>query len=118
MSKQVVKFKTGATRTAETPYDPEGFLNPRVLKEFCLYMEQHRVQADGTLRASDNWQKGMPTSRAFRSLARHYQDVWLLSRGYEPASPDCKSMRDALCGVLFNAMLLLKNDVEGQDYED
>jgi len=110
-------FKTGATRSKDVAFDPEGFISPIVLAEYSRYMEKHRVQADGKLRASDNWQKGMPTSRARRSLTRHMLDAWLIYRGYKPVSADCTCLRDALCGMLFNVMLLLKNDVEGENHE-
>jgi len=111
---EIEKYSTGATRSADQTYDPEGFLNPEVLRVFCEYMDKHRVQANGDLRASDNWQKGMASGRARRSLARHYFDVWLITRGYPPRSADCKDLSDALCGVLFNTMVLLKNYADGE----
>lgn len=113
-----VKFKTGATRSAETAYDPSGFLSPRVLQVFSEYMEKHRTQADGTLRASDNWQKGMPTSRTIRSLIRHTFDIWLMSRGYKPKSKDCTTPLDALCAIYFNVGRLILNYDSGQHYEE
>ena len=114
----VVKFTSGATRSTESTFDPSGFLSPAVLVSFCQYMERHRHQADGALRASDNWQKGMPTSRAWRSLTRHFLDAWLLSRGYASVSPDCFSIEDALHGVLFNVQVLLKNRIDGNHHEE
>ena len=116
-NKEIVEFKTGATRTKESTFDPEGFISPLVLAEYSKYMEEHRFQADGKLRAADNWQKGMPSSRGIRSLMRHVLDAWLMSRGYQPVSHDCKTIREALCGVIFNAMLLLKNYTEGEHHE-
>lgn len=113
----IVAFSTGATRSTETDFDPSGFLSPAVIAGFCQYMEKHRRQADGGLRASDNWQKGMPTSRAWRSLTRHFLDAWLLSRGYSPKSADCKSVEDALHGVLFNVQVILKNRIDKDDHE-
>lgn len=115
---KVKRFSTGATRSSETTFDPSGFLSPAVLAGFCRYMEKHRKQADGTLRAADNWQKGMPTSRAYRSLTRHFFDLWLLSRGYAPASADCKVPEDALHAVLFNVFVILKNRIDGNDHEE
>jgi hypothetical protein len=110
-----VYFKTGATRSAESLFDPEGFISPGALAEYCAYMAEHRTQADGKVRDSDNWQRGMPTSRAYRSLLRHTLDAWLIHRGYAPRSPDCKTTRDALCAIVFNALLLLKNQVVDRD---
>jgi hypothetical protein len=112
-----VQFVTGATRSAETPYDPSGFISPIVLDSYCAYMAWHRVQADGELRESDNWQKGMPTSRAMRSITRHFFDLWLMSRGYAPRSVDCNSVEDALHAIMFNVGVLLKNRVDGRHHE-
>jgi hypothetical protein len=54
-------FTTGATRNSDVnKLDYEGFLSPVVLEEFAIYMQTHRKQADGKLRESDNWQKGIP----------------------------------------------------------
>ena len=114
-AEKVVTFGTGATRSTETAFDPEGFISPGALAEYCRYMAEHRVQADGKLRDSDNWQKGMPTSRAFRSLNRHHLDAWLIHRGYPPVSADCSTLRGALCGIIFNALLILKNEVVDRD---
>ena len=74
-------------------------------------MHRHRHQADGKLRAGDNWQKGMPTDDYMDSLLRHVMDVWLHHRGYpERAREDLK---EALCAVLFNAQGLLFNTLLG-----
>ena len=55
------EFDTGATRDAETnKLDFEGFFSPLALEEYAKYMHMHRRQADGNVRDSDNWQKGMP----------------------------------------------------------
>lgn len=55
------EFRTGATRdNDEGKYDYEGFYHPLVVKRFGQYMDKHRKQADGKLRDSDNWQKGIP----------------------------------------------------------
>lgn len=110
----VERYSTGATRSADNPFDPEGFLNPNVLRHFSKYMERHRYQKDGSLRGSDNWQRGIPSDRAMRSLTRHFLDLWLIGRGYGPESKDCEGKTDALCAILFNAMLLIKNHVEGE----
>lgn len=117
MDEKVVKFESGATRSGETTFDPSGFLSPAVLVGFCRYMERFRRQADGGLRDSDNWQKGMPTSRAIRSLTRHFFDFWLLSRGYKPNSADCETPEDALHAILFNVSVILKNRIDGTHHE-
>lgn len=104
------KFESGATRdTAEDKYDLEGFLSPLVLDRFAEYMHKNRLQSDGSLRDSDNWQKGIPLPAYMKSKFRHDQDMWKLHRGY-PAIRMEKGelvevdMEEAICGVLFNAM--------------
>lgn len=98
------QFDTGATRhTDENKYDYEGFLQPLVEERFAAYMHKHRCQADGTLRASDNWQKGIPKTVYMKSAFRHFMDVWKAMRGYKIAD----TLEDALCALLFNVRGLL-----------
>lgn len=100
------QFETGATRDdADGKYDFEGYLSPLVLNEFAAYMEQHGHLADGSTRASDNWQKGIPKDELMKSLLRHIMDIWLLHRGYTTHRPeDGKEVEwfDALGGAFFN----------------
>jgi len=98
------EFDTGATRDQdETKPDYEGFLSPLVIARYGEYMHKNRVQADGTLRASDNWQKGIPLPAYMKSGFRHFVDWWRLHR--QPATAETvDAVEEALCGVLFNAM--------------
>lgn len=92
------KFKTGATRDDdEEKIDYEGFLSPQVEQRFAEYMHVHRKQADGQLRASDNWQKGMPKDAYMKSMFRHFMDVWKAHRGLP--GPD---LEESLCALKFN----------------
>src|SRR6266496_958544 len=92
------KFETGATRDDDnSKLDYEGFLCPLVLHRFAEYMHQHRVQTDGTLRASDNWQKGIPTDAYMKSMFRHFMDLWSAHR-------QGHADQDALCALMFNVM--------------
>ena len=93
-------FPTGATRNLESPMDYEGFLSPLALEAFARYMAHHAVQADGSTRASDNWQKGIPNDVYLKSAMRHLMDWWLEHRGH----PSRDGMEAALCGLLFNTM--------------
>lgn len=69
------KFDTGATRdNDDSKIDYWGFISPYALEAFGKYMTKHRVQADGALRASDNWKQGIPQDSYQRSLYRHVQD--------------------------------------------
>ncbi len=95
------QFETGATRTSDDGKpDYEGFLSPLVIERFGEYMNKHRVQADGNLRDSDNWQRGMPRDAYMKSWWRHFLDVWKLHRlrRMDPA------IEDAICAALFNNM--------------
>lgn len=95
-------FDTGATRDAcENKYDYEGFLSPWVLERFAEYMHKHRKQADGKLRDSDNWQKGIPRKEYMKSLFRHFMDLWQYHRCHDDRIWQEK-LEDTLCAILFN----------------
>ena len=93
------KFDTGATRSSnEGKYDYEGFDNPLVVERYAQYMNKHRVQEDGKLRDSDNWQKGMPLNSYMKSLKRHVHDMWKQHRGYKGQD----TIEDSICAAMFN----------------
>ncbi len=95
------EFETGATRdTAEGKYEYIGFLSPIVLERFAEYMHQNRIQADGNLRSSSNWKKGIPTEAYAQSLGRHFMEWW---KAWERNEVD----EDALCAMIFNIQGLL-----------
>jgi len=101
MSDVMRKFDTGATRnTDEGKNDYEGFLSPSVIERFGEYMTKHRKQADGQLRDSDNWQKGIPRTAYIKSSWRHFMDLWKEHRGI--ATKD--GIEEALCAIMFNTM--------------
>jgi len=98
---KIRKFETGATRDTDLgKLDYEGFLNPLVLKAYAEYMNKHRLQSDGQLRESDNWQKGIPKTAYMKSMFRHFMDLWLEHRGYESRG----GIKEALYGIIFNSM--------------
>ena len=105
------QFATGATRdTSADKYDYEGFLSPLVIERYAEYMHSHRKQSDGSIRDSDNWQKGMPKQVYMKSAYRHFMDMWLIFRSnccpptrIRPEGEEV-TMEDALCGLLFNIM--------------
>lgn len=106
-------FDTGATRdTEEGKLDYEGFLSPRVLERYAQYMHGHRKQVDGTLRDSDNWQKGIPKDAYMKSMWRHFFDVWKSHRkcGAKDADP-----QEELCALLFNVMGLLHEKLRDEE---
>ena len=95
------KFETGATRNIDlNKFDYEGFLSPLVLQKFGQYMHSHRKQADGQLRDSDNWQKGIPKEAYIKSGWRHFFDWWKEHRGYKTMD----GLEGAICALMFNAM--------------
>ena len=94
-------FDTGATRNdSAEKLDFEGFLSPLALEALGAYMNFHRHLEDGSLRDSDNWQKGIPLVSYIKSLWRHFFDVWRAHRG-NTSTPE--GIVFGLCGVLFNA---------------
>ena len=101
-------FPSGATRdTDQGKIDPEGFLSPLALEAFFKYMHKHRMQSDGTLRASDNWQKGIPVEAYMKSAWRHFFAVWRGHRGAGIAVDD-------LCALMFNVQGLLHELLKGE----
>lgn len=111
------EFDTGATRDSTTgKIDPEGFLSPTVELAFCRYMHRHRTQADGNLRDSDNWQKGIPFDQYLKSAWRHFLAVWLIARN-APTEECEEGLEDALCALKFNINGLLFEYLHGR-YRD
>lgn len=101
MSGEIRQFETGATRdTDKGKFDYEGFLSPLVIERFAAYMHKNRVQSDGSLRDSDNWQKGIPQDAYIKSLYRHFMDMWKEHRGIKTKD----GLESAICGIMFNAM--------------
>lgn len=104
-TEQMREFDTGATRTDDKDrLDYEGFLSPLVLARYAVFMHKHRKQADGNLRDSDNWQKGIPIKEYMKSKWRHFMDTWV---AYRTGSLHCNSSEESLCAELFNTMGML-----------
>ena len=93
------QFASGATRDTEADkLDYEGFLCPLVLERYARYMHGHRIQSDGSMRDSDNWQKGIPRRAYMKSGWRHFMDWWMCHR----TGADGEILENALCALLFN----------------
>lgn len=100
-AEKVRQFQSGATRDQDlNKYDYEGFMSPLVMERFGEYMHKHRKMADGRLRDSDNWQKGIPLSAYMKSALRHLHEWWKLHR--DPADKNGRLIEEALCALLFN----------------
>lgn len=104
------QFASGATRNLDTEReDPEGFLAPQVLEAYIAFMHKNRVQKDGTLRESDNWQLGIPQRAYMKSLWRHFFDLWKRHRSNHNHDLLWKSYKDPkviedCCAGMFNFM--------------
>lgn len=94
------QFETGATRNVETDPDIYGFTSPLALGLFAEYMHTNRLQADGTMRDSDNWKRGIPLDSYIRSMRRHLQDLTLHHDGYPEMARE--GLMEALGGLMFN----------------
>ncbi len=96
-------FATGANRdTDEGKLDYEACLSPLVLERYAQYLYECQEMPDGSRRADDNWQKGMPLSAYMKSAWRHFFMMWKLHRSQGEICT--KDFEDAICGVLFNTM--------------
>lgn len=97
-------FETGATRDSDfEKMDFEGFLAPIVIERYAQYMHRHRLQEDGQLRDSDNWQKMFGDKHqdvCMKSLWRHFFAVW---KGYRSGNIN----EDDICAAIFNLMAML-----------
>ena len=104
-------FDSGATRDDDKDkLDYEGFFSPLALEEYARYMHKNRKQADGKMRDSDNWQKGITLKAYMKSLWRHFMDLWKQHRGIK-----CQfGKKEALCGLLFNSMGYLHEILKNQ----
>lgn len=106
------KFKSGATRdNEENKIDFEGFLSPEVLEAFGRYMHRHRIQADGKLRNSDNWQKGIPKDAYMKSAWRHFFAWWKAHRRGE-------AVEEHICALIFNAQGYLHEKLKDEEYTE
>ena len=99
---QIRVYDSGGKRDTNVgKLDFEGFLSPRVLIAFAEYMNKNRTMADGSIRSSDNWQKGFGDKHydvCMQSMFRHFMDVWTEHReGFTE-----EGQMTALMGLLFN----------------
>jgi len=103
-TKNIRKFTTGAIRDSDQQkIDPEGFLSPLVIERYCQYMHKHRFMADGSVRESDNWQKGIPVDVYMKSMWRHFLDIWKWHRKVD----EMVDIEESLCALLFNVQGML-----------
>lgn len=110
------EFETGATRDTDTgKLEYAGFLSAEALTRFAEYMHEHRVQADGELRTSDNWKKGMPVDVYMQSMFRHFMDVFSL---WGKGKANTEEIQIALCALFFNVQGMLHELLRMQEIAD
>lgn len=110
---KIRRFETGATRNDDSALpDYEGFLSPLVVMRYGEYMNRHRIQADGAVRESDNWQRGMSLDSYMKSGWRHFHDWWMEHDGYTSR----EGLEDALCALLFNVQGYLHETLRERSY--
>jgi hypothetical protein len=104
-------FDTGATRNSnENKLAYSGFISPLALHAFSEYMHAHRKQKDGSLRAADNWKKGIPIESYKESIVRHVMDLWRSWEGgtvVDPDSGEPVTETELLCAIMFNVQGML-----------
>lgn len=94
------EFASGAMRNKDAgKLDYEAFFSPLAMEAVAKYMNFHSELEDGSLRATDNWQLGIPKNAYFKSLWRHLHAAWKITRGYGAKEGIVFSM----AGVIFNA---------------
>ena len=108
------EFETGANRNSdEGKLDYSGFNHPLVEWAFAQYMHTHRELEDGTLRDSDNWQKGIPNNELLKSKRRHDQDYDMIARGIKVTeNGEELDPVEVLCGIRFNINALILSYVK------
>lgn len=113
----VRQFESGATRnTDHDKLDFDGFISPIVLEAYARYMHKHRLQSDGKLRDSDNWQKLFGEKHkevCMKSGWRHFFSWWKAHRGYKTE----ESIEDSLMALMFNINAYM-HKVELDKYSD
>jgi hypothetical protein len=107
-------FDTGATRdTAEGKLDYIKALSPEVLECYVAYIGKHRKQPDGNMRDWDNWKKGISKEVYLSSLFRHTHAAWMLLLGHKVNDNHGEvNLKDALCGIIFNAQGILYEELK------
>lgn len=102
-------FDTGATRDSDgDKLDFEGFLSPLALKRYAEHMHAARKLPDGSMRDSDNWQRGIPLDAYMKSMWRHFFAVWESHRrGTDTPEAD-------LAALLFNVQGYLHESLKAK----
>jgi hypothetical protein len=124
-SGKVRQFASGATRdTDQGKLNYRGFENPFVTKRFAEFMHRNRKQSDGSLRAADNWQKGITREAYMESLERHFNEAKQMHESEagrnpefwgEKAETSSEVFLDTLCAIVFNAQGMMLEIMKGTE---
>jgi hypothetical protein len=112
------EFSTGATRNPDRDRpDYEGFLSPLVVEEFGRFMHAKRFLKDGSMRDSDNWQKGIPQDSYIKSGFRHFIEWWSNHRRLAKTPPDYPRhwLKETLTALMFNVMGYLHEELKAEE---
>jgi len=114
----VREFSTGATRNlSTTKVNPARCLSPLVIQRYAEYMRDMRTQSDGTLRADDNWKRGMTLDSFLESGQRHSLHWWMIDSGVPYVSEDdghSIDIEEACCALMFNVMGYLHETIKAR----
>lgn len=111
-------YESGATRNSDEgkpQYAKVG--DPSIDKAYAEYMNSQAVQADGKVRAADNWKKGIPVADYLDSMDRHFHDVWALQIGRDDIAEE-KDLVTALCALKFNVDGMLYEVLKARRFEE
>jgi hypothetical protein len=91
-----------------------------VLKAFAEYMHEKRKMPDGTMRASDNWQLGIPVDQYLKSAFRHFFSVWETYRvaKLDPGTTYADELVTELLALFFNVQGMLHEILKGKKQYD
>lgn len=104
------RFETGATRNDDSEkIDFSRCLSPLAIGAFGAYMHKERNLPDGTVRAPDDWKKGIPLDSYMSSMWRHLFCIWSIHDGYSN-----EDKIEALCGLMFNVQGMLHETIKHQ----
>lgn len=111
-AKQMRDFASGAKRSSDAGKpDYLGFISHRAVKRFGEYMLAHQKCEDGSMRASDNWKKGIPIASYRSSRSRHLRELEQMeeqgAEGKIDLSEFAAEYEEALCALIFNCQGLL-----------
>lgn len=118
MSKKIIRTfgdDSGCRDIDDDKLDFEGFISPIVFEEYAKYMHENRFLKDGTVRASDNWQKHFGKDHyavCMKSMLRHVFDIWKEHRGMKSREGLSKALMGAMFNIIAYADKYFKDEIK------